>query len=130
MTEQTVRIPFIRSSTNKDYASRHWNNRSKLKESYLQLFSYFTERFKPVDYKVNIDIKFYFNTNRRKKAFDSSNCSIMFKMLEDCLVHYKILKNDSNKFVGRVSQESISMKDEEDYCVITIEKWKEPTTKR
>lgn len=44
-------------------------------------------------------------------------------MLEDCLVHYRVLENDTSKFVGKVSVEAHKSKSKEaDYCVINFSK--------
>jgi len=47
-----------------------------------------------------VDLCFHFHFKSR--AFDSSNCSFMSKMIEDALVKEGILTDDSIKYVGTV----------------------------
>jgi len=63
-----------------------------------------------------LDFAFYFKSN----ALDTSNTAYMAKLIEDCLVHHGIIKNDDIKFVGKVSLESKKSDKGEDYCVLTI----------
>ena len=106
----------IKVSSNKIYAGMHWTARKRLKDNYLMITSPF-KRMCPIDEKVDLDFKFYFTKN----VLDSSNCSFLAKMLEDCLVHHGVLKDDSIKYVGRVSIQSFKSEEKEsDYCVINI----------
>ena len=99
-------------STNKFYESKHWTFRSKIKDQYRNIP--FTG--KPVlEYPVDCHYTFYIPNN-----FDTSNLSIMQKLIEDCLVIKGILENDSPKFVNRISIGRI--KSTESYCEIKIEK--------
>lgn len=107
----------IKVSSNEIYAGKHWTARKKLKDSYLWLTAGPFKKLQPVKEKVDLDFKFYWGS----RALDSSNCSYLCKVLEDCLVYYKILQDDTIKFVGKVSMESSKSKDKAvDYCVITI----------
>jgi hypothetical protein len=88
-------------STNEIYGGVHWSKRNKHKENML----YDCIDFKKVgfiDCKVNIHMDFYFKSH----SLDSSNCSYMAKMIEDCLVKYGVLKDDSIKYVSKFSLES------------------------
>jgi len=71
-----------------------------------------------INYKVNIHFNFYF----KGRLLDSSNCSYMAKMIEDCLVHYGVIKDDTTKYVGRFSLES--HKGKKDFVTIDMEKVK------
>jgi len=108
---------YIKVSTNKIYAGKHWTFRKKLKNDYLQWFSIYKNKFPKFDYKVNLDFKFYF----KGRCLDSTNNSYQIKLLEDCMSYYEIIKDDTIKYVGRVSMESL--KGEEDYCELTISKY-------
>ena len=44
----------------------------------------------------------------------------MSKMIEDCMVHYEILKNDTKEYVGKFSMESHKGDRKYDYCVMRI----------
>ena len=114
----TIRFDnIIKVSSNKIYAGMHWRNRAKMKENYKLLLYNDLIKIKPIKHKVNLDFKFYW----KGKALDSSNCSYMAKMIEDCLVERKILSNDSIKEVGEISMESLKAgKNENDYCILEI----------
>lgn len=115
---QEVKIEnIVKVSSNEIYAGKHWTARKKLKDSYLWLTVGPFKKLNPVREKVDLDFKFYWGS----RALDSSNCSYLCKVLEDCLVHHKILQDDTIKFVGKVSMESFkSNSKDQDYCVLTI----------
>ena len=104
-------------STNEIYAGKHWRARQKLKESYLWLTCSEIKKLQPVIGKVDLDFTFYF----KSRPIDSSNTAYMAKLIEDCLVHYGILKNDDVKFVGKISLES--KKSDQDLCELEIKKF-------
>ena len=113
----TVKLKgYTKVSTNKIYASKHWTFRKRLKDDYLKWFLLYKSRFPRLDQKINLDFKFYF----KSRCLDSTNVSHMVKMIEDCLVHYGIIEDDTIKYVGCVSMESL--KGEEDYCELIITK--------
>ena len=113
-----IKIDILKVSSNKIYAGIHYRVRKKLKDDYLLLTKKLFKSLNPVKGKVNIDFTFYFSST----CLDSSNCSFMAKMLEDSLVTYGVLENDTIKFVGKVSLEAVKIKDKEinDYCIINI----------
>lgn len=100
-------------STNQIYAGVHWTKRNKHKQDFI-LLTNGMKRLQPVEGVVDLDFVFTF----KKNALDSSNCSYVVKLLEDCLVHHGILKDDTIKFVRKVSMES--RKGEFDGCQIKI----------
>lgn len=113
-----IKTKILKISTNEIYSGKHWRTRNKHKQDYLWLTSHFKELDK-IDYKVDIRIDFYF----RAYPLDSSNCSYMAKMLEDCLVHYGILTDDTIKYVEDFTVRSHKDKTiEDDYAVIEIKK--------
>ena len=99
-------------STNKFYESKHWTFRNKIKNQYRDVA--FTGEI-ITEYPVDCHYTFYIANN-----FDTSNLSIMQKLIEDCLVKKGILKNDSPKYVNRISIGRVKSK--ESYCEIKIEK--------
>ena len=115
---QQIKIEnIIKVSSNKIYAGAHWRERSKLKESYLWLTKSPFKKLKPVNGKVDLDFQFFFAS----RPLDSSNLGYMAKMIEDCLVTYEILQDDSIKYVGRISLESSKSKEkDQDYCILTL----------
>lgn len=100
-------------STNEIYAGVHWTKRNKHKHDFI-LLTNGMKRLKPVEGIVDLEFIFTFKRN----ALDSSNCSYVVKLLEDCLVHHKILKDDTIKFVRKISMES--RKGEIEGCQIAI----------
>jgi hypothetical protein len=115
---QQIKIEnIIKVSSNKIYAGAHWRERSKLKESYLWLTKSPFKKLKPVNGKVDLDFQFFFAS----RPLDSSNLGYMAKMIEDCLVTYGILQDDSIKYVGQISLESFKSKEkDQDYCILTL----------
>ena len=113
-----IKIDILKVSSNKIYAGIHYRTRKKLKDDYLLLTKKLFKSLKSVKGKVNLDFTFYF----AGRTLDSSNCSFMAKMLEDCLVTYGVLANDTIEFVGKVSLEAIKIKDKKinDYCIIKV----------
>lgn len=105
---------YLKISTNKIYAGTHWTYRNKVKQDYLTWFLSYKNKIPKFDYKVNLSFKFYF----KKRGYDSSNLSYMIKIIEDCLVKYGIFKDDTRKYVGCVSMESL--KGKQDFCELTI----------
>lgn len=106
-------------SSNKIYAGLHWTQRKKIKESFLWLTKSAFSRLQPIESLVDLEFEFYFVKN----ALDSSNCSFMAKMLEDCLVEFGVLKSDTIKHVRRVILQSNKSKAKDaDSCIITIKK--------
>ena len=106
-----VDIPY-KVSTNKIYAGTHWRTRAKHKEQMLEVFK--DMKAKPYDCVVDLHMDFHL----KGRALDSSNCSYMFKIIEDCLVKSGYITNDTIKYVRRVSMESY--KAEENYVEITF----------
>ena len=100
-------------STNKIYAGIHWRDRRDHKYDYT-LLTNSMKKLAPIDQLVDLEFTFYF----KKNAMDSSNCSYMGKLLEDCLVLHGVLKDDTIKFVRKVSYQSVKDKDER--CEIEI----------
>ena len=110
---------FYKVSTNKIYASRHWSFRKNAKDSYKSWFNKYKNNFPKFDYKVNLDFKFYWY----KKPLDSTNCSFIIKMIEDCMTKNGIIKDDTIEYVGKVSMESFETKEKDDYCELRIKRY-------
>ena len=115
MEIETTLLPIIKVSTNEIYAGVHWRKRRKIKQDYLLVTRSKIRSIPKIEGKVNLSFSFYF----KSRPLDSSNCSFMAKMIEDCLVGNGILKDDSIKHVGKISIESY--KGTEDYCKMKIE---------
>jgi hypothetical protein len=104
-------------STNKIYAGLHWNKRRELADLYH--LAVLVEARKQglgaaKDYPVTVSYHFGL-----KRLLDVSNCSFMVKLLEDGLVHAKILAGDTPEYVKEIRM-SVE-KTKEDLVTITIQ---------
>ena len=90
-------------STNKIYAGVHWTGRKHQKDLYLMATKYDMKKIEKIESKVDLEFTFYF----KSRVLDSSNCSYMGKLLEDCLVAHGVLQDDTIKYVGKVSYQSL-----------------------
>ena len=114
-----LKVPIFKISTNKIYEGVHWSKRKKMKDNYKLLTTAYYKKLPKINYKVDLTMEFYF----KSRALDSSNCSFMAKLLEDCLVEGGILTNDSIKYVGKFTCQSfLDREAEQDYCKILINK--------
>lgn len=73
----------------------HWRQRSELATLYHQELLQIRGKVKVKAYPVKIRYEFYF----RNKPLDSLNTAFMAKMLEDGMVHSKVLTDDTLEFV-------------------------------
>lgn len=94
-------------STNQMYAGGAYYSRKAIKDKYKK--SIHQQFNKVIRFKCVCVYEFYFKT----RALDSSNCSVMAKMIEDC-----ILPSDSYRMVGGVYYSSA--KADRDYVVVHI----------
>ena len=95
-------------STNKIYAWVHYRTRQKIADYFHYLVKEDCKQLKQITKKVNLDFEFYF----KSRYLDSSNCSFMWKCLEDWLVKNWLLKDDTNQYIWKVSYHSILMSKE------------------
>lgn len=111
---QTIKfdLPF-KVSTNEIYSGCHWTKRKQHKDIMLWAFLGVKSQLKPVD-KCTIKFEFYF----KSRPLDNTNCSYLAKLMEDCLVHYKILKDDNYKIVEEITISS--RKGDKDQVLITL----------
>ena len=114
--QQVIIKDIVKISTNAIYAGVHWTKRKKLKDSYLWLTKGPFKQLKPAEGRVDLSFTFFW----AGRSLDSSNCSFLCKMFEDCLVEYGVLKDDTIKHVAKISMESRKTKGDCDYCVIEI----------
>jgi chromosome condensin MukBEF complex kleisin-like MukF subunit len=93
-----IELP-IKVSTNKIYAGTHWTTRTKHKELfYYELLKQKKNLSKAQNYPLELTFIFRF----KSKPLDSSNCSYMAKMIEDCIVKLGVIESDTIKFVKSV----------------------------
>ena len=90
-------------STNKIYAGVHWRQRKQQKDQYLILTKNEMKKLDKIEKKIELEFIFYF----KSRVLDSSNCSYMGKLLEDCLVAHGVLQDHTIKYVGKVSYQSL-----------------------
>lgn len=94
-------VPCTHKSTNTIYAGKHFRERNRDKENIADHFSTSpARRIKPFTKPVNL--KFVPVISKGVKSFDTSNYSYGAKMIEDCLVKYGVLQDDTNKHVKNV----------------------------
>lgn len=96
-------------STNKIYSWTHWTYRKKIADYYHYLSTQDCKQLKQYTNKVTIIFEFNFKT----RALDSSNCSFMWKCIEDWLVKNWLFKDDTNKYIWAVTYKSITLSKEE-----------------
>lgn len=92
--ELTIVIP-EKVSFNDIYKGMHWKQRSELAILYHEELLEIRGKVKVKNYPVKIRYEFYF----RIKPLDSLNTAFMAKMLEDGLVHSKVLVDDAPAYV-------------------------------
>ena len=88
-------------STNKIYAGLNWRTRVRHKDQYQwEVMRVIKENnLQPIDgFPIVLRFKFFF----KKRVLDSSNCSYMAKLIEDCLVCQNIIPDDSIQYVSEV----------------------------
>jgi len=92
-----IDIPLpVKVTTNAIYAGMHWSKRKRLADEYhLSLIEY---RGRTIHTPCNLHFIFKF----KQRPLDCSNCSFMVKMLEDAMVHNKILIDDTIQYVKRI----------------------------
>jgi len=110
-------------STNAIYAGIHWRKRKKIADYYHYISVEDCMSLKTIIKPVILRFEFYF----KSRYLDASNCSFMWKMLEDWLVKNWLLKDDTNKYVLWVTYICINIPPKErkqmenDYCRIIIQ---------
>lgn len=107
-----IELPF-KVSTNKIYSGCHWAVRKKHKDL-MKTACIGLKRFKAYEEPVSIVATFYF----KQRPLDCSNCSYMYKLIEDCIVEYGILPDDSPKWVKSITLKSL--KSDRDYVDVEI----------
>ena len=123
INRKDTKVP-IKVSTNAIYSWIHWTIRKEIANWYHRLTKEDCSEYLPLEDKVDLKMDFYFRT----RYLDSSNCSFMWKMIEDSLVKNWLLTDDTNKYVWNFSCESIEIdkkersKIEKDYVRVYIYK--------
>lgn len=109
-----IKIPLPEKvSTNDIYSGMHWSKRKKLADLYHQcLIEHRNKRI--ADYPIDVTFIFSF----KGTALDCTNVSYMAKLLEDGMKAYKIITDDSPKFVQSVTL--ISQKGQRDEVEIIL----------
>lgn len=115
-------VPYIAPSTNAMYAGQHWSDRTKHKNNAkkavmvalaaLQEKKIFT---KPVR------VEFEPQLGKGKRAYDVSNYSYTYKLIEDCLVERGILVSDTAAFVKELRFKSPVRGDETGLLILIAE---------
>lgn len=94
-------VPWIGPSTNAMYAGQHWRVRVRHKnDAIMAVMVALGARYKKFDTPVRIEVQP--QLGKGKRSYDVSNYSYSYKLIEDCLVARKVLKNDTADFVRQV----------------------------
>lgn len=88
---------------------------AKVKKTNTDLVSWQVKKYKLIDYKV--DVKCEWHTTRK---VDPDNIAFGKKFILDGLVKGGVLKNDSQKYIGVLTD--VIVKDDIDYCIIELSK--------
>jgi hypothetical protein len=84
-------------STNDIYRGMHWSKRKRLADEFHEaLIEYRLVRF-------SLPASLLFTFTFKGKLLDCSNCTFMAKMLEDAMVQWKIIPDDTPDYVRRIS---------------------------
>jgi hypothetical protein len=102
----------LKLSSNSIYAGVHWTKRNKHK----QLYRAVPFVASPV---VEYPVVCHYHFELLGRSLDVSNCSYMVKLIEDCLVHKGILKDDTQKYVNKIITTASKG---DDVCKIVIDK--------
>lgn len=86
------KLPQFAISTNKIYAGVHYFTRNRHKNIYREHFTPYLNRKFPIPCNIRFD--FY-----TPKPLDSSNCSYMGKLIEDCMIKAGCIEDDSIEYV-------------------------------
>jgi len=92
-------------STNKIYSGVHRRKRKEIADFYHLLPLADCKQLKQITKKVNLKFEFYF----KSRYLDSSNTTFIWKCLEDWLVKWGLLKDDTNKYIWEVSYQSMQI---------------------
>jgi hypothetical protein len=97
-------VEFLGPSTNQMYAGQHWSARTRHKNNALKaVFEALVEQGAHlVRFVEPVAIVVEPKLGKGKRAFDVSNYSYTYKLIEDALVKRKILADDSPEFVREV----------------------------
>lgn len=117
---QTLTIPMVGPSLNAWYGGQHWSKRSRTKSAWRSVTASEVRRQKvqPVKaYPARIEVTLRFGKGDR--SYDCTNVAATAKLVEDGLVHARILKGDSRKYVRPVVLDSIKHDGPSD-TVVTI----------
>lgn len=100
-------------SLNKIYAGVHWRKRREWAE--VMHWMVLSARILPYDGPFPVDCRYHFFLHG--KQLDSSNCAFLAKLVEDGLVHAKVIPDDSRQYVRWVSVLSSQAKKTEEQRV-------------
>ncbi len=98
-------IPIVEKISNNKLRTVHWGTRNSITKKYITAVGllYIAQDISadvlPIPYTVKLIATFYF----KNRPLDCANCAGMCKMIEDGLVKYHVLKDDSPEFVSSVT---------------------------
>lgn len=97
-------VPYIAPSTNAMYSGQHWIKRKTHKAIALKavVCALAISRNNTTRFDGPVEISIQPHLGKGKRAYDVSNYSYTYKLIEDCLVERGILKNDTSGCVAAV----------------------------
>lgn len=97
----------LKFSTNKAWSCPHWGIRSGMRNRWHSLI---TEAVSKSKFVVPNPADFSYVFSFPANALDSTNCSVMVKMVEDSLVEAGCMEDDTSELVRQVSMRSVKDK--------------------
>ena len=98
---EEIRIPWIGGSMNTIWAGVLWSKRNAMKDDGAKACMVAMRNIKPFSNPVRLEFRPVVGKGRR--SYDVSNYALTNKVIEDCLVKFKILEDDTPKFVTQIT---------------------------
>jgi len=98
---EIIRIGWIGPSMNTIWAGIHWSKRKKSKDAGLKACHVAMRNIMPFDCPVKLE--FNYIVGKGKRMYDVSNYALTGKVIEDSLVKFSILEDDTPEHVVRIT---------------------------
>jgi hypothetical protein len=92
-------VPYIAPSTNAMYAGQHWRKRVKHKFDAKKAVMVALASIEKKVFTKPVRVELEPQLAKGKRAYDVSNYSYTYKLIEDCLVERGVLVSDTASFV-------------------------------
>lgn len=112
-------IPWVGPSMNAIWAGKHWSYRQNVAiEGHKAVKIAIKQAGKVEPFTTPVDI--HYEPYVKGRGFDTSNYAVTCKAIEDGLVEFDVLEDDTPKFVRRVSIDP-PQKDKVNHMIVTIQ---------